>query len=274
MDECGNLTQRRAWGGAEGRPLKWRAMTRDRILIWDGCLNIRDLGGLPTRAGGATRFGAIVRADSIRQLSDAGWEALVGYGVRRIVDLRFDSELAADPPREMPVEVVHVSVLPDADSNHWVEIDALGDAAPDAPTATKDVYLEFLERFGASFARAITAVADAPEGGVLIHCMAGRDRTGILAALLLRLAEVPIPEVAADYALSAERLVTWSTPWIEGAENEEERRRRARHEPDPGAGHGRRARRGRTPARRCARLSVNSRPGGRQGAADSRAPSG
>jgi protein-tyrosine phosphatase len=180
-------------------------MTRDRILVWDGCLNIRDLGGLPTRAGGATRFGAIVRADSIRQLSDAGWEALVGYGVRRIVDLRFDSELAADPPREMPVEVVHASVLPDADSNHWVEIDALGDAAPDAPTATKDVYLEFLERFGASFARAITAVADAPEGGVLIHCMAGRDRTGLLTALLLRLAEVPIPEVAADYALSAER---------------------------------------------------------------------
>jgi len=203
-------------------------VTRDRILIWDGCLNIRDLGGLTTRAGGATRFGAIVRADSIRQLSDAGWEALVDYGVRRIVDLRFDSELAADPPREMPVEVVHASVLPDADSNHWVEIDALGDAAPDAAAATKDVYLEFLERFGASFARAIAAVADAPEGGVLIHCMAGKDRTGLLTALLLRLAEVPIAEVAADYALSAERLLTWSTPWIEGAENEEERRRRAR----------------------------------------------
>ncbi len=64
--------------------------------------------------------------------------------------------------------------------------------------------------------------------GVLIHCMAGKDRTGLLTALLLRLAEVPISEVAADYALSAERLLTWSTPWIEGAENEEERRRRAR----------------------------------------------
>ncbi|HZJ50140.1 MAG TPA: tyrosine-protein phosphatase [Actinomycetota bacterium] len=199
-----------------------------RNLNWDGCLNIRDLGGLPTADGGATRFGAIVRADSIRQLSDAGWEALVDYGVSRIVDLRFDSELAADPPQELPVELVHVSVLPDADSNHWTEIDALGDAAPDAATATSGVYLEFLVRFGASFARAVEAVAAAPEGAVLIHCLGGKDRTGLVSALLLRLAEVPIAEVAADYALSAERLITWSSPWIQGAENEEGRRRRTR----------------------------------------------
>ena len=209
-------------------------MTTDRTLTWDGCLNIRDLGGLPTADGGATRFGAIVRADSIRQLSDAGWDALVDYGVRRIVDLRFDSELAADPPQELPVEVVHVSVLPDADSNHWTEIDAIRHAAPDTATATRDVYLECLERFGADFARAIAAVADAPEEAVLIHCLAGKDRTGLLTALLLRLAEVPIAEVAADYALSAEQLITWSTPWIEGAENEEERHRRTRISQTPG----------------------------------------
>ena len=204
-----------------------------RTLTWDGCLNIRDLGGLPTAGGGATRFGAIVRADSIRQLSDAGWKALVDYGVRRIVDLRFDSELEADPPQELPVELVHVSVLPDADSNHWTEIDAIGDAAPDMAAATRNVYLEFLERFAANFARAVEAVGGS-EGAVLIHCMGGKDRTGLVAALMLRLAEVPITEVAADYALSAERLVTWSTPWIEGAENEEERRRRMRISQTPG----------------------------------------
>jgi protein-tyrosine phosphatase len=203
-------------------------MSTERTLSWDGCLNIRDLGGLPTADGGSTRFGAIVRADSIRQLSDEGWAALVDYGVRRIVDLRFHSELAADPPHELPVEMVHVSVLPDADSNHWTEIDAVGDAARDAVTATRDVYLEFLERFGASFARAVAAVGDAPDGGVLIHCVAGKDRTGLVSALLLRLAEVPIAEVASDYALSAERLLTWSTPWIEEAQSEEVRLRRVR----------------------------------------------
>jgi protein-tyrosine phosphatase len=212
-----------------------RSVLQQRVLTWDGCLNVRDLGGLPTVDGGSTRFGAVVRADSIRRLSDSGWEALVEYGVRRIVDLRFDSELAADPPRELPLEVVHSSVLPEADSDDWAEIDAIGDAAPDATTAHKNVYLEFLERFPQAFARAIEAVAHAPEGPVVIHCVSGKDRTGLVAALLLRLANVSIGEVAADYALSAERLTSFSSRWIEEASSEEERLRRERISETPAA---------------------------------------
>jgi protein tyrosine/serine phosphatase len=204
------------------------ALSDDRTLYWDGCFNIRDLGGLPSEDGGMTRHGAVVRADSIRRLSDAGWEALFDYGVCRIVDLRFESELAADPPRELPVEVVHISVLPGEDSHHWPEIDAISDAAPDDATGTRDVYLEFLKRFRTRFVEAVEAVADAPEGTVLIHCLGGKDRTGLVTALLLRLANVPIPEIAADYALSAGRLTQWSKAWIEEATNEEERRRRVR----------------------------------------------
>ena len=52
-----------------------------RDLVWDGCLNVRDLGGLPTRDGRETRFGAVVRADSVRALSVEGWDALLAYGV-------------------------------------------------------------------------------------------------------------------------------------------------------------------------------------------------
>src|SRR5919204_488279 len=70
---------------------------------------------------------AVVRADSVRLLSDAGWAALLDYGVSRIVDLRFRSELEADPPRELDVDVVHVPVLPEPDAPDWAEIDALGD---------------------------------------------------------------------------------------------------------------------------------------------------
>ncbi len=62
---------------------------RTRELVWDGCVNVRDLGGLPTEDGRVTRFGAVVRADNVRRLSDAGWEALAGYGIRRIIDLRW-----------------------------------------------------------------------------------------------------------------------------------------------------------------------------------------
>ena len=49
-------------------------MTRD--LVWEGCLNVRDLGGLPTEDGGETRFGRVVRSDNVKKLSEAGWQAL------------------------------------------------------------------------------------------------------------------------------------------------------------------------------------------------------
>lgn len=201
---------------------------RERQLLWDGCANIRDLGGHPTDDGGTTAFGEIVRADSVRRLSEPGWAQLAEYGIATIVDLRFHDELAADPPFEVPVAVVHVPVLPDPASPHWDEIQAISEAAPDTAAATTAVYLEFLERFSDGFAQAVSAVAGAGEGGVLVHCMAGKDRTGLVAALLLRLVGVPVAEVAADYAVSERNLAPYSGPWIDEAVDERERERRRR----------------------------------------------
>lgn len=201
---------------------------RERHLAWDGCANVRDLGGHPTEDGGETAFGAVVRADSVRRLSAAGWRQLVGYGIERIVDLRFQDELEADPPATIPVEVVHVPVLPDPASADWPEIEAVGDAAPDNASSTTAVYLEFLDRYGEGFARAVSAVAGAPPGGVLVHCMAGKDRTGLVSALLLRVAGVSIVDVAADYALSERNLLPLWQPWFDSATDEVERKRRLR----------------------------------------------
>ena len=201
---------------------------RDRTLAWDGCLNVRDLGGHATEDGSFTRFGAVVRADSIRQLSDDGWSALADYGVGRIVDLRFHDELAADPPRDVRMEVVHVPVFPDAATGVWEEVDALSAAAPDDATATRDVYLTLLRLVPERFAAAVEAVAGAPAGAVVVHCTAGKDRTGLVTALLLRLAGVSVADVAADYAVSADNLRERARPWVEEAETEEERRRRER----------------------------------------------
>jgi protein-tyrosine phosphatase len=201
---------------------------KDRTLAWDGCLNVRDLGGHPTEDGVVTRFGAVVRADSIRQLSDAGWAALAEYGVSRIVDLRFHEELEADPPREVHVEVVHVPVFPHPDTGAWEELDKLSAAAPDHATATRDVYLAVLLLLPDHFAAAVEAVADAPPGAVVVHCTAGKDRTGLVTALLLRLAGVSIEEIASDYALSGGNLRERARPWIEEAETVEELRRRER----------------------------------------------
>ena len=196
-----------------------------RDLVWDGCLNVRDLGGHPTVDGGETRFGSVVRADSVSQLSDAGWEALAAYGIQTVVDLRGEHEREDDPPVELPVEVLHVPFM-EATEAEWEEIagelEAASTAAPDVATSTRDVYLIFLERFRANVAASLKAVANAPEGGVVVHCVGGKDRTGLLVAFLLHLAGVPDEEIAADYALSEERLRERHEAWFEAAASEEE----------------------------------------------------
>lgn len=196
-----------------------------RDLAWDGCLNVRDLGGLPTRDGGETCFGAIVRADSVRQLSADGWHALAEHGVRTVLDLRSDRELLDDPPADVRVRVIHVPFMK-ASEEEWEEIEAEFEAAvaaaPDTPTQTRGVYLVFLDRFGPNIAAAMHAIAEAPKGGVVIHCAGGKDRTGILAALILDLAGVDAETIAADYALSEERLRPRHETWFAAAETEEE----------------------------------------------------
>ena len=196
-------------------------MPRSRNLAWGGLLNARDLGGHPTEEGGETRWSSVVRADSVRQLTDAGWQALVDYGVRTIVDLRSDEELAEDPPAELPVNAVHVSFFDDR-PEVFDEVEQASAAAASHSEATREVYLIFLEHFRANVAAAVRAVANAPEGGVVVHCHGGKDRTGLVTAFLLRLAGVPIDEIAADYALSEERLQSRHEEWFAEAADEAE----------------------------------------------------
>jgi protein-tyrosine phosphatase len=210
----------------------------DRELTWEGCLNVRDLGGHPTRGGGETRYGAIVRADSVRLLTEAGWAALFDYGIRTVLDLRGDHEREDDPPSDVPVDVVHVPFM-EASEREWEEIgpeiEEASAAAPDVPTSTRDVYLIFLERFEANVAAAIRAVACAREGGIVVHCVGGKDRTGLLVAFLLHVAGVETAHIAADYALSEERLRPRHEAWFAAADTEEELERLRRIAQTPAA---------------------------------------
>jgi len=186
-----------------------------RHLRWDGCLNVRDLGGHRTADGRETRFGAVVRADSIRALSADGWRALAEYGIRTAIDLRHDEECADDPPGDVPIAVVRIPI-----PGHE---DPIVRAWP----STREAYLALLARFRGQFARSIVAVGRAARGGVVVHCLAGRDRTGLAVALLLRLVGVDRDVIAADHAVSDDNFAA-QDDWIASAPDDEERERRRR----------------------------------------------
>jgi protein-tyrosine phosphatase len=190
-------------------------MHAERHLCWDGCANVRDLGGLPTSDGRTTRWGAVVRSDSPDGLSAAGRAALEHHGIRTIVDLRSPSEQNGSVLG--PATVMHVPVLDFEDAPFW---DRWGGA-----TDTVGFYRALLERWPVRFADAVAAVARAEPGGVLVHCRLGRDRTALVAAFVLELVGVPRETIAADYALSADRLRPVYDRLIEAAGNDTERAR-------------------------------------------------
>jgi protein-tyrosine phosphatase len=172
-----------------------------RQLDWNGCINARDLGGLRTAHGRRTRRGAVVRADSVTGLTEAGWSALVTHGIRTVIDLRNEDELGPDAaPRPAELATVHLPLDEIDDTGFWDRW------ASGAEFATPLYYKAHLERFPERSARVITAIARARPGGVLFHCVRGRDRTGQVAMIVLALAGVAPGDVAADYGLSDERL--------------------------------------------------------------------
>ncbi len=174
-------------------------MHDERHLQWDGCFNVRDLGGLRAAGGRETRWGAVVRADAVDRLTAAGWSALHAHGVRTVIDLRNDDEREPDvAPRPPGLASVHLPLDGAEDAEFW---DHWKEQAPPL------YYGPFLERFPRRVAGVVGAVAHARPGGVLFHCVGGRDRTGLIAMLLLALVGVAADDIAADHALSTDRLV-------------------------------------------------------------------
>ncbi|HEX5712827.1 MAG TPA: tyrosine-protein phosphatase [Solirubrobacterales bacterium] len=173
----------------------------DRHLNWEGCFNLRDLGGLETADGQRTRRGALVRGDSLSGLTEQGWEELVAHGVRTVIDLRNEDERGRDAaPRPASVETVRIPLDVSEDRDFW-------DAWESGPQFATPLYYEpHLRRFPSRSAAVLTAIAQAPPGGVAFHCVGGRDRSGQVAILVLALAGARESEIVADYLLSKERL--------------------------------------------------------------------
>ena len=166
-----------------------------------GLLNVRELGGHPTRDGAKTREHSLLRSDDLAQLTDAGMQALAEYGVRTIVDLRWPGEIAAKPHpvalRERGVSCHWISLLA-SDEMQWAALSG---------ACTKEMWkCAVLEHTRPQLKEVLEIIADAASEPLLFHCVAGKDRTGLIAALLLALADVEPDAIAADYAASAARL--------------------------------------------------------------------
>jgi len=176
-------------------------MTQDRQLHWVGCINVRDLGGLSTGDGRQTRWGVVVRSDHPAKLTALGWAALYAHGIRTIITLATVGKAEA-----MPDTAPRPSDL----TTRLAEIEDLGDKefltewAATGLWCTPLYYRYALQRWPERHAAAIGEIALARPGGVLVHCIGGRDRTGIIALLLLAFAGVSADDIAADYDLSVD----------------------------------------------------------------------
>jgi protein-tyrosine phosphatase len=201
----------------------------ERILDWEGALNARDTGGLPTADGAHIRRGALVRSDVISRLTDSGRKALVDHGVRTIVDVRTAQELQRDVDypfrdsrRDDDPAYVNVSFVSPMSAEDEARVMSLRDTASDLGEMNRlDIDLH-----RAGIAGIIAAVADAQPGGVLIHCYAGKDRTGMSVGLLLALAGVSDDDIADDYALTMLNLEPLIADWIDTIDESDRERMR------------------------------------------------
>jgi protein-tyrosine phosphatase len=187
-----------------------------RALAWDACLNVRDLGGLATVDGRRVRRGALVRSDQLCRLSDGGRSDLVAHGVRTVIDLRNPAEAQKDPDPTWHEHGVDYLLIPQQSEQLWRDLGPVTRTRSERDCAVIDRRAEQI----VAMAR---AVANAVPGGVLIHCLAGKDRTGIAVAMLLSLVGVSEADIAADYSLSAESLAAELAAAVAAAPDDEAR---------------------------------------------------
>ena len=164
--------------------------------------NVRDLGGLPVRGGGATRRGVLFRGSTLQEATPADVEVLLdGLGLRTVVDLRSPGESAREGHGLLEATALSRVNLPVRQ-----EKGVAADAVPEVSgSRLVDFYLAMLAGSGPSLVATARIVADPGQHAVLFHCAVGKDRTGLLAAVLLDAVGVPAAAIVDDYALSGSR---------------------------------------------------------------------
>ena len=181
----------------------------DRWLQFEGVDNVRDAGGLPLRDGGRTRFGELFRSANLRHVTDTDVAHLVDVvGLRLVIDLRTAREIDRDGPTLVAgagVDTVALSFLPE-------DGEALPETGDDSDPLLRS-YLGYLVDRTENVVEAVRLLGGPDAGPTLVHCAAGKDRTGVLLALVLDAVGVQREAVIADYALSAQHVETMFRRW-------------------------------------------------------------
>ncbi len=174
-------------------------MTKRRIDL-EGCLNFRDLGGYPTEDGRRLRWGLVYRSDALHHLTAADVERLQGeLGIRTVIDLRSTAELRTDGRGVLATATLDFHHVPLFDGQMtrpegWAAVETLADR-----------YALLAEFAKAPIARVVDVLARAT-GPAVYHCAAGKDRTGVISAVLLGVLGVPDEVIVADYVATQEQL--------------------------------------------------------------------
>ena len=185
----------------------------ERWIDLVGAVNVRDLGGLPTTDGGVTRFGRVLRSDNLQDLIDDDIRVLTGeHGLRDVVDLRTTYEVTSEGPgpltRVPEVTVHHLSLYPEVGTTTDVEADSVlpWTGGNDAIWVNTGVYYtNYLRNRPGNVVAALRTMTTSG-GATLVHCAAGKDRTGVVCALALSVAGVDRQAIVDDYVQTGERI--------------------------------------------------------------------
>ena len=176
---------------------------RCEILELEGCFNVRDLGGYPADSGKTTRHRRFIRAGTLFGMTERGKAALHDLGIQCVIDLRSQREVDEHPDAVMHDRRFAWFHLPMLDYVHSGITEVLPE---DFPSSLEEMYIGLLEDSKAKFEKLFTLFASPAYESYLFHCTAGKDRTGVVAMLLLALAGVDEQTIVEDYSHS-EKLI-------------------------------------------------------------------
>ena len=198
--------------------MEGRALIRN--LTVEGCTNVRDLGGYPTADGRSTRWQVLVRAGNLSSMAGDGYRQLSDFGIKTIVDLRDPSELVESPNgwvQTSDMDYLNLPLFGDdfSQSEIWKDTSR-------GHQHLHQHYTYYLDHCQAQIGAIMGAVIEYTPG-LLFHCWMGKDRTGLIAGLLLGAVGVPDEVIVEDYALTSEHYAAlipdWRTRAIERGED-------------------------------------------------------